>query len=154
MSPRPLRLPAALAAVAAGLLVVGPLPATAGATPSAARTTSGHRDASVTSLRVAPTPAVVQEGSRTTDGSLVAGLGDRRTTHFSMVGVTWDRASGRDVSVEVRTRGAGGWSRWTHLEVDPDNDASGTRAARLRSGSTTRPVSRRGSAPPAPHRRA
>ena len=128
MSPRPLRLPAALAAVAAGLLVVGPLPATAGATPSAARTTSGHRDASVTSLRVAPTPAVVQEGSRTTDGSLVAGLGDRRTTHFSMVGVTWDRASGRDVSVEVRTRGAGGWSRWTHLEVDPDNDASGTRA--------------------------
>src|SRR5689334_4909788 len=110
MSPRPLRLPAALAAVAAGLLVVGPLPATAGATSSAARTTSGHHDATVTTLRVAPTPAVVQEGSRTIDGSLVAGLGDRRTTHFSMVGVTWDRASGRDVSVEVRTRGVGGWS--------------------------------------------
>ncbi len=113
---------------AAALLVAGLLPATAQAVPPAARTTSDHRDATVVSLRVTPTPAVVQIGSRTVDGTLVAGLADRRTAHFSMVGVTWERASGRDVSVEVRTRGADGWSDWTRLEVDPDNDASGTRA--------------------------
>ena len=113
---------------AAALLVAGMLPATAQAAPLAARTTADHRDATVVSLRVTPTPAVVQIGSRTVDGTLVAGLPGRRTTHFSMVGVTWERASGRDVSVEVRTRGADGWSDWTRLEVDPDNDASGTRA--------------------------
>ena len=128
MPTRPLRLPVRLAAPAAALLVAALLPATAQAAPPAARTTAGHRDATVTSLRVAPTPAVVQVGSRTVDGTLVAGLADRRTGHFSMVGVTWDRASGRDVSVEVRTRGAHGWSGWTRLDVDPDNDASGTRA--------------------------
>ena len=119
-----LRLPAAAAAV---LLLTGLVPATA-AHSTPARTTGSHRDAAVTSLRVAPAPAVVQGGSRTADGTLVAGLPDHRTGHFSMVGVTWDRASGRDVSVEVRTRGARGWSGWTALDVDPDNDASGTRA--------------------------
>ena len=124
----PLRLPATLAAPTAALLVAGMLPATAQAVPLAARTTSDHRDATVVSLRVTPTPAVVQIGSRTVDGTLVAGLPGRRTAHFSMVGVTWERASGRDVSVAVRTRGADGWSDWTRLEVDPDNDASGTRA--------------------------
>ena len=128
MPTRPLRLPVRLAAPAAALLVAALLPATAQAAPPAAGTTTGHRDATATSLRVAPTPAVVQVGSGTVDGTLVAGLADRRTGHFSMVGVTWDRASGRDVSVEVRTRGAHGWSGWTHLDVDPDNDASGTRA--------------------------
>ena len=116
MPTRPLRLPATLAAPAAALLVAGLLPATAQAAPPAARTTADHRDATVISLRVAPTPAVVQVGSRTVDGTLVAGLADRRTAHFSMVGVTWDRASGRDVLVEVRTRGARGWSGWTRLE--------------------------------------
>jgi hypothetical protein len=128
MPTRPLRRPATLAAAAVAMLVAGLLPATAQAAPPAARTTADHRDATVTSLRVAPTPVVVQVGSRTVDGTLVAGLADRRTPHFSMVGVTWDRASGRDVLVEVRTRGARGWSNWTRLDVDPDNDASGTRA--------------------------
>ena len=127
MPTRHLRLLSTLAAPAAALLLAG-LPATAQAAAPAARTTADHRDATVVSLRVSPTPAVVQVGSRTVDGTLVAGLADRRTAHFSMIGVTWDRASGRDVSVEVRTRGARGWSDWTRLEVDPDNDASGTRA--------------------------
>ena len=128
MPTRPLRRPATLAAPVVALLVAGLLPATAQAAPPAAGTTADHRDATVTSLRVAATPAVVQVGSRTVDGTLVAGLADGRTAHFSMVGVTWDRASGRDVLVEVRTRGARGWSGWTRLDVDPDNDASGTRA--------------------------
>ncbi len=123
----PARRPATLTAATAGLLLVGLLPA-AGAHAAPARTTGSHRDAVVTSLRVAPAPAVVQSGSRTAAGTLVAGLADHRTGHFSMVGVTWDRASGRDVSVEVRTRGTRGWSGWTALDVDPDNDATGTRA--------------------------
>ncbi len=147
----PLHRTASLAAACATVLLTGLLPAGAHSAPS--RATGSHRDATVTSLRVPSTPAVVQGGSRTADGSLVAELADRRTAHFSMVGVTWDRASGRDVSVEVRTRGSRGWSDWTALEVDPDNDASGTRAGtdplwvhdatgvatRVRSGSGTPP---------------
>ena len=92
MPTRPMRLPVRLAAPAAALLVTALLPATAQAVPLAAPTTADHRDATVVSLRVTPTPAVVQIGSRTVDGTLVAGLADRRTAHFSMVGVTWDRA--------------------------------------------------------------
>src|SRR4051794_6270407 len=124
----PLRLPRLLGAPAAALLAAAMVPATAHAAPPAGPTRAGHRDPTVVSLRVTPTPAVVQVGSRTVDGTLVAGLPGRRTAHFSMVGVTWERASGRDVSVAVRTRGTHGWSDWTRLEVDPDNDASGTRA--------------------------
>src|SRR4029079_13075845 len=128
MPTRPLRRPATLAAAAVAMLVAGLLPTNAQAAPPAARTTADHRDATVTSLRVAPTPAVVQVGSRTVDGTLVAGLADRRTAHFSMVGVHWDPARGREGRVEGRPRGPHGWSGWPRLDVDPDNDASGTRA--------------------------
>lgn len=127
MSLHPLRRPATFVLPTAALLVAGLLTSSAHSAPT--RTASPHRAASVTSLGVAPAPAVVQSGSRTTSGrSLVAALAGRRTHGFSMVGVTWDRASGRDVAVQVRTHGRTGWSRWTALDVDPDNDASGTRS--------------------------
>jgi hypothetical protein len=123
----PLRRPATFAVPTVALLAAGLLAPAAHST--AARTTSPRPAASVTALRVAPAPAVVQSGSRTASGrTLVAGLAERRTHGFAMLGVTWDRASGRDVSVQVRTHDGAGWSRWTALDVDPDNDASGTRS--------------------------
>ena len=68
-----------------------------------------------------PTPSNVPDR-----GDLVAELPATSTAGFGMVGVTWSAASSNDgVSVQVRTRTAGNWSRWEDLDVESDSDQEG-----------------------------
>ena len=68
-----------------------------------------------------PTPSNVPD-----QGDLVAELPATSTDGFGMVGVTWSAASSNDgVSVQVRTRTAGNWSRWEDLDVESDSDQEG-----------------------------
>jgi hypothetical protein len=52
-------------------------------------------------------------------GPALASLSAPQTREFSMLGVTWaDPRAGDDVTVEVRTRDARGWSEWEALHVE------------------------------------
>src|SRR5688500_16473720 len=72
----------------------------------------------VQEIAVAP----VSAGARPAAYRLAAGLPERRTRRFAMVGVTWagdPRVT--DVEVEVRTRGGGRWSGWQELHAEDDH---------------------------------
>ncbi len=97
------------------------------AAPAATRGVDGLR---VTDVAVAAVPASQQ--NKTLDalaiGTATLGSGKllahvrRPVIHpFSMLGVTWNhQASGKPITIEVRTRSGTGWSAWSELETDAD----------------------------------
>jgi hypothetical protein len=73
--------------------------------------------APVTGLKSAPPAGLPTDGL----GRLLAHLRRPATAPFSMLGVTWQHdGTVRPVTVEVRTKSGGAWSRWTELDTDAD----------------------------------
>jgi uncharacterized protein with LGFP repeats len=130
----------AVAALVCGPLLAGSLePATATPrehpVPDASRLASAAPTARalrgvpprITNLRVATVPRHLRAAvsaslaaAHPRHDALVAHLRRRLTSPFSMVGVTWDNGTAPPhMTVRLRTRSQGSWSRWSTLVIDP-----------------------------------
>jgi uncharacterized protein with LGFP repeats len=113
------------AAVAATPSVTAPVAAVPGR-PSSVRTIP-LADATARQTTGGPTASITDSGTRT-------------TAPFSMVGVSWNRASAANATFSVRTHTAGRWTGWSTLttsDVAPDAGRSDDRASDRR---TTEPL--------------
>ena len=79
-----------------------------------------------------------QDASRTTATSVtpvLAAVAPRDVATFNLVGATWSSSTG-DVTIEVRTKSAAGWTDWSTLTTDDGAVAGSEKATR----SSTDPV--------------
>lgn len=128
LTPRQLGRPL-LAGACAVVMTAGWLQPAAATAPSATP--------EVRELSVPATAAGVRSRGATPDaaapaGAVIAQLDASRTGVFSTVGVTWAAGASAVPQVQVRVRGADGWSGWQQLEIS--DDADGAEAANARPG--------------------
>lgn len=116
---------AALATTAALVSALVPLASTPAPGAYGAREQQRPASTRVDQVRV---PTVLAAGRADSDG-IGARLGRTATDPYRMVAVTWRSDPGAgDPVVDVRTRTAGDWSGWRHLDVDDDGPAGGETA--------------------------
>ncbi len=130
-----------LSGVAAFTLILGVQIPTATATPSRPEAPAPAERTPVTpvvsSIPADPATTVSAKGTSTTStgASVLATVPAHDVAAFNLVGASWTSASG-DVTIEVRTKSATGWTDWSALETADGAVAGQDKAAK----SSTDPV--------------
>ncbi len=103
--------------------------------PAPAPAPAPTRPTEVHTIALPDRAAALTTGPGAATAPTVADSGEQSTAGFSMVGVSWDRASAATATFSVRTRAGGRWTGWSSLtttDVGPDGGRADDRASQRR----------------------
>ena len=120
---------AVIFALIAAVLVIGTRPAAtpdrAAPAPSPAKTYQHDVPGIKPAAPAASAEPATGPSATPAKAKVVAELPKSEVKSYSLLGVTWDpNPRSSDLSVDVRWRDNGGWSKWTELELDLENTAT------------------------------